>query len=167
MLEDKISNLIKYFEETERDEKVGISFDGYEKLLFELNKALPNLNVQIKQEFELQNENALNAELLLDYNIKPRDVLELIPLKDIKHFSEVHDIKARGDLIPNILDAYKDSQNLYLENFENIGYRDIAALKENGIQLKESEIGIKFEDLTKTLLMRLGFNVDEKLRKKT
>jgi len=51
-----------------------------------------------------------------------------------------------------ILDNYKDSENLYLENFENIGYRKYNELKENGISIKESEIGVKFEELTKTIL---------------
>jgi len=63
------------------------------------------------------------------------------------------------------LDNYKDSENLYLENFENIGYRKYNELKENGISIKESEIGVKFEELTKIILKKLGFNVDEKLRK--
>jgi hypothetical protein len=71
----------------------------------------------------------------------------------------------RGDLISNILDAYKDAANLYLENYTNIGFRNLAALKENGIIIKESELGLKFEELTKTIFTKLGFNVDEILRK--
>jgi len=31
--------------------------------------------------------------------------------------------------------------------------------------VKESELGIKFEDLTKKIFIELGFNVDEELRK--
>jgi len=53
-LEDKITSLITYFENREKDEKVGISIDGYEKLLIELNEILPELNNQIKEAFELQ-----------------------------------------------------------------------------------------------------------------
>ena len=45
--------------------------------------------------------------------------------------------------ILNILDNYKDAENLYLENYENIGFRNLNALKENGITIKESELGIK------------------------
>jgi len=165
-LEDKISNIIKYFEQREKDEKVGISIDGYEKMLFELNETLPKLNKQIKNAFELQDEFVLNSEFLLDYNIKPRDILDLISQDDISKFCKERDIKLRGDEILNILDNYKDAENLYLENYVNIGFRDSNALKDNGIILKESELGIKFEDLTKTILTRLGFDVDESLRKK-
>ena len=79
-------------------------------------------------------------------------------LKSIKN------IKTRGDLITKILDTYQDAENLYLENFENIGFRNLNVLKENGIQVKESELGVKFENLTKSIFTKLGFNVDEKLR---
>ena len=165
-LEDKIGNLIKYFEDVEKDEKVGISIDGYEKLLLDMSGTLSKLNVQIKDEFELQPEYVLNGALLLDYNIKPRDVLEIISTNDLEKFCKKREIKTRGNLIANILDAYKDSENLYLENYENIGFRNLTALKENDIRLKEGELGIKFEKMTKSIFSKLGFNVDENLRKK-
>lgn len=166
LLEEKISNLISYFENREKDEKVGISIDGYEKMLSDLNESLPKLNKKIKDSFELQSEFVLKSEFLLDFNIKPRDILDLIPKKEILKFCKDKDIKTRGDEIINILDNYKDVDNLYLENYELIGFRNLNELKENGIELKESELGIKFEDLTKTIFTGLGFNVDESLKKK-
>lgn len=165
LLEEKIANLIHCFEEIERDEKVGISIDGYEKMLFELGEYLKGLNIQLKSEFELQEESVLKSSYLLDYNIKPRDVLDIINLKELEAFCKEKQIKTRGDIMLNILDAYKDSENLYLENYENIGFRNLAALKENGISIKEAVLGIKFEDLTKKIFNDLGFNVDEELRK--
>ena len=163
-VEEKISNLIRYFENVEQDEKVGISIDGYEKLLIEIGEILPKLNEQIKDEFELQDEFVLKSNYLLDYNIKPKDILEIISEKDLDTFCKSKNIKTRGDLITNILDTYQDAENLYLENFENIGFRNLNVLKENGIQVKESELGVKFEDLTKSIFTKLGFNVDKKLR---
>lgn len=165
-LEDKIINLKEYFENREKDEKVGISINGYEKMLMELNETLPKLNKQIKSAFELQDEFVLKSEFLLDYNIKPRDILDLIPQSELVEFCKKNGIKTRGDEILNILDNYKDAENLYFENYENIGFRDLNALKENGIKIKESELGVKFEELTKSIFHKLGFNVDEKLRKK-
>ncbi len=165
-LDDKIINLINYFESKEKDEKVGISIDGYEKLLQDLNRTLPKLNKQIKEAFELQEEFVLKSTLLLDYNIKPRDILYLTKHKELLDFCEKNDIKKRGDEVLNILDNYRDTENLYFENFENIGFRNLNALKENGIKIKESELGIKFEELTKDIFEKLGFNVDESLRKK-
>ncbi len=164
-LEDKIANLILYFENREKDEKVSISIDGYEKMLVELNETLPKLNMQIKSAFELQDEFVLKSDFLLDYNIKPRDILDLISLKELDDFIVKRGLKTRGDKGLNILANYKDAENLYLENYENIGYRKYNELKENGIKIKESEIGIKFEELTKAILLKLGLNVDESLRK--
>ncbi len=165
-LEEKIGNIISYFEAREKDEKVGISISGYEKMLIELNETLPKLNKQIKLAFELQDEFVLSSEFLLDYNIKPRDILDLISKEEILKFCKANEIKTRGDEIINILDTYKDAENLYFENFENIGFRKLNALKDNGIKIKESELGIKFEELTKSIFEKLGFNVDEPMRKK-
>ena len=69
-----------------------------------------------------------------------------------------------GDDILNILENYKDAEILYLENYENVAYRDLIQLKDNGILIKESELGIKLEELTKVIFTKLGFNVDEKLK---
>lgn len=160
-LDDKISSLIEHFENVERDEKVGISLDGFDKLLSELNKSLPKLNKQIKSQFELQDEFVLKADFLLDYNIKPRDILDLIVKQDITKFIKDNGIKQRGDDILNILEHYKDVENIFLENYENVAYRNLNLLKENGITIKESELGIKFEDLTKVIFKGLGFNVDD------
>ena len=165
-LDDKISSLIQHFENVERDEKVGISLDGFDKLLAELNQSLPKLNKQIKDQFELQDEFVLKGDFLLDYNIKPRDILDLIIKSDLTKFIKDNGIKQRGDDILNILEHYKDVENLYLENYENVGYRNLNLLKENGITVKESELGIKFEDLTKVIFKGLGFNVDDAFKNK-
>ena len=164
-LEDKVQNIIHYYGELEKDERVGIPIDGYEKLLRELNEVLPKLNKIVKDEFKLQIENALSSNYLLDYNLKPRDILYLLSDDDLKKFCQKKSIKTRGDILQNILENYKDAENLYLENYEHIAYRDLATLKENGIRLKESELGIKFEDITKTIFRKLGLDVDEKFRK--
>lgn len=163
-LEDKIISLINHFENVERDEKVGISIDGFDKMLTELNVSLPKLNKDLKEQFELQEEYVLNADFLLDYNIKPRDILDLITKPDLSQFIKDNGIKQRGDDILNVLEHYKDVENLYLENYENVGYRNLNLLKENGISGKESELGLKFEELTKIIFKSLGFNVDEKFK---
>ena len=165
-LEEKLSNLINYFETTEKDEKVGISIDGYDSLLMDLNEAIPKLNFLLKDEFQLQEENVISSSFLLDFNIKPRDILEVLSKEDLDKFAKRKETKKRGNLILNILDSYKDSENMYLENYENIGFRDINALKENEIKIKEADLGEKFEEITRTIFTQLGFNVDEKLKRK-
>ncbi|MHA2275559.1 MAG: hypothetical protein ACXAC2_07320 [Candidatus Kariarchaeaceae archaeon] len=164
-LQDKLVNLIGYFDEVERDEKVGISVEGYDKLMLDLGEVLPQLNKKIKQEFELQDEHVMSSDYLLDYNIKPRDILDIIDSASIQKFIKLGDIKSRGNAVNNILEAYKDSENLFMENYVNIGYRNLNALKEDGIRVKEADLGVKFEELTKSIFTQLGFNVDENLKK--
>jgi hypothetical protein len=43
-------------------------------------------NKQVKDQFELQEDFVLNATFLLDYNIKPRDLLDLIDKNDLIAF---------------------------------------------------------------------------------
>jgi hypothetical protein len=163
-LDEKINSLVQHFENVEKDEKVGISIDGFDKMLTELNVSLPKLNKDLKEQFELQEEYVLIADFLLDYNIKPRDILDLMTKPDVAKFIKDNGIKQRGDDVLNILEHYKDVENLYLENYENVGYRNLNLLKENGITGKESDLGIKFEELTKIIFKSLGFNVDDKFK---
>ncbi|RYJ44847.1 hypothetical protein [Flavobacterium beibuense] len=166
VIEEKVDNLIKYFDELEQDDKIGMSHDGYEKMLIQMNEIIPSINQIVRNKFDLQDENVLRSSFLLDYNIKPRDIIELIPEKELLRFCESKDVKTRGDIVINILDAYKDSENLFLENYVNIGFRNLNALKETGVIVKEIDLGLKFEELTKKILLELGFNIDEPLRKK-
>lgn len=165
-VDEKIESLIKYFDDLEQDDKLGMSHDGFDKMLLQIGESLPSFNNLLRKKFELQDENVLNSVYLLDYNIKPRDLLELVADNDLIEFCKSKDIKTRGDLIGNVLDAYKDSENLFLENYENIGFRNLLVLKEGGIVIKEADLGIKFEELTKRILTELGFHIDEPLRKK-
>jgi hypothetical protein len=165
-LDEKISNLIKYFNDLENDERLIIPLDGYQKLLKDIKEVIPNVNLEIKNMFELQDENVLDGNILLNYNLKPRDILETLSEESLLLLCTAKKIKMRGDLIINILDSYKDAENLFLENYENIALRNYNTLKENGIQISEAEIGVKFEFLTKSIFTKLGFNVDEDLRRK-
>lgn len=164
-LEEKIENIIAYFNEIEIDEKVGISVEGYEKLLLEINEELKTFRKQVLNEFEMPEETILNSSTLLDFNIKPRDVLDILPTEDLKTFVAAKELKSRGDLVLNILDAYKDAENLLIENYVAVGFRDLNLLKENGILIKENELGLKFECITQKIFEQLGFNVDETLKK--
>jgi hypothetical protein len=164
-IEDKVQSFIDHFEALEKDDKVGIAVSGYDKLLIDLKENLPKTNKVVKDEFELQEENALDSEYLLDYNIKPRDILELMEEKDLKSFCDRKSIKTRGDVVNNILNSYKDSENLYVESFELIGYRDLKGLKNQGLEVKEADLGVLFENLTKSIFTQLGLHVDEDLSK--
>lgn len=163
-LDEKIDSLIKHFEDVEEDEKVGISKEGYEKLIIDLKKSQTKLNALLRSEFQLQEEMVCNSEYLLDYNIKPRDILELLTKKDINKFCSDFKVSTRGDEILNILDCYKDLDNLLIENYSNLAFRNFNGLRENGIDINEADIGLKFEDITKEIFKELGFVIGDDIK---
>jgi len=164
-IDEKVQNLVNYFEQVDKDDKISISIDGYDKLLVDLDALIPETKLFIKHEFDLQDDEILNSLYLLDYNIKPKDILDLIPDQKIKEFCEKMSIKIRGNLAINVLEKYKDAANLYIENYNLIAFRDINGLKSNGIIIKEGDMGIKFEDVTKSIFEKLGLPLDDKLRR--
>lgn len=165
-LEDKITSLIQYFNSIETNDSIGISIGGYEHLLIDFEDVFKaQILTIIKKEFQLQEENVMNANMLLDYSIRPRDLLEILNTDMLKMFCTSKNIKSRGNIILNILEAYKNTDYLEIENYTSIGLRDLNTLKSNGLTIKEAELGIKFEDITKNIFSKLGLNVDEKLRK--
>ncbi|MDP8237737.1 MAG: hypothetical protein P9X24_01490 [Candidatus Hatepunaea meridiana] len=164
-LEEKVSILVCYFNELERDYSSALSKDGYEKLLSQLKDSFNDMNKRIKDEFELQDEDVMSSELLEDYNIVPRDVIYLLKRDELVEYCKNNNIKSRGNLVSNIINNYRNIQDIYLENFELVGKRDFHALKDKGLLEKESELGLLYEKLVKDIFRKLGFNVDERLRK--
>ncbi|MCH8554510.1 MAG: restriction endonuclease [Schleiferiaceae bacterium] len=164
LLDEKVENFIAFFNELEKEEKVGISIEGYDKLLLDLNTELPTFQKTVQLEYQFQEDDCLQSKFLLDFNIKPRDLLELLSSSDLTLFVKNKGIKSRGDLFVNILENYRDSENLLLENYHLIANRNLNDLKANGIEVKEADLGLKFEELTKEIFTQLGFQVDEKLK---
>ena len=164
-LEERVANLIKYFNDLEKDDTTSLSRDGFETLLNRLNESVPSINKRIQEEFEIQDEGVMSSEVLKDYNIGPRDVIYLLQRKELVDFCIKNGIKSRGNLVYNIVNSFRNIQDIYFENFESVGRRDVQALKEIGLTVKESELGALYEKLTKDIFKKLGFNVDEKLRK--
>ena len=166
-LDDKIQLIINNFNNHEKDEKIGISIDGYSALCSDIKEFLPEINDILVSEFEFENKSdVLNSSFLIDHNIKPIDILDLLSKEQLKTLCLAKEIKTRGDIVENILDSYTDSENIYIENYIHLGTRDLNILKSNNIQINTAEIGVKYEEITKRLLSELGFNIDEVLRAK-
>ena len=165
-LEDKIDNFVLYLKEKDKEDNISISLHGYNKLLLDLSSLLPKFASIIRSEFELQESIELDSNTLLFHGLKPLDILYTLSDEDIKEFCKAREISTQGDEIHNILDSYRDVKNLYLENYIHISNRDINTLKTNNIEIKESELGMQYEELTKQIFINLKLDVDEKLRGK-
>ena len=164
--QDKIEKLIEHFNLLDADPKVMISLEGYKLLIKDLFKVYSKLETIVRDEFELQSSHVLSSDDLIDYNIKPRDILDLIPEADIKAICEQLGIKTRGDFVQNILNAYRKSENILIENYTLLANRDYKKLQENGVNIKETDIGLTFESVTEEIFRRLKLEVDQTLKKK-
>ncbi len=162
-INDRILNLIEYFKDQENESNIGISRDGYDKLLRDLIKYKSDIDNLIRVEFQIQKTVELTAENMLDYSIRPKDILYLLPKKTLIDFCENQDLSHRGKNKVNvILNNYRNAENLYLENYILIANNDHDGLKNQGIM--NINMGTEFENVTKTIFKRLGFNVNEELR---
>jgi len=165
-VDERIDHLIVYFKNLDQDKNIGISRDGFEKMLLDL-KEIKNMEKLVRTEFEIAPKVELTSETLLDYNIRPKDILYLIPLNDLKSFCVDKNISYRGkNIINSILSNYRESENIYIENYVLIADNDINGLKNNGIEIKSKEIGLVFENTTKAIFKRLSLNVNEELKKR-
>lgn len=163
-LEERIHILLDYLRNQEKEDSTSLSKDGMGKLISLLLEFRPEINQIVKNEFELQEDDVMQADLLSDYGIGPRDLLYLLTKKELVEFSKFNKINSRGNNVLNIIDSFRNIRDLYLDNYVEIGCRDVNTLKDKGLSVKESELGVLYENVTKDLFTKLGFNVDEKLR---
>ena len=165
-VDERINRLIAHFKNLDKDKNIGISRDGFERMLLDLRE-IKNMEKLVRTEFEIEPKVELTNETLLDYNIRPKDILYLIPLNDLKSFCVDKNISYRGkNIINSILSNYRESENIYIENYVLIADNDINGLKNNGIEIKSKEIGLVFENTTKAIFKRLSLNVNEELKKR-
>lgn len=163
-VEERVYILLDYLRNQEKEDSTSLSKDGLSKLVSLLVEFKPGLNDIVRAEFEIQEDEVMQAEILGDYRIGPRDLLYLFPKKELVEFAKQNTISSRGNVVLNIIDSFRNVDDLFLENYVEIGCRDINTLKDKGLVVKESELGSLYEKLTKDLFTKLGFNVDEKLR---
>lgn len=165
-LEERVYLLLDYMRNQEKEDSTSLSKDGLTRLVSLLVEFKPSLNNILKNEFELQEDEVLQEDLLCDYGIGPRDLLYLLTKKELIEFCKQNEIKFKGNQILNIVNSFRNVKDLFLDNYVEIGCRDINALLDKGLIVKESELGVLYEKVSKDIFSKLGFNVDEKLRGK-
>lgn len=164
-LEERVRLLIEYYEWKEKENIINVTKNGFEKLLIDLNTFFPDLKKKLKKNFYLQEDEIMTYEFMSNHNLQPVDILSLLSTDEQRNFCKAYSLKQRGDLVWNILNGYYTSEDILLENYILIGEREVKKLNENGIKIKDSEVGLLFEDVTKNIMSDLGFSVDEALKK--
>ena len=72
-LEERVFILLDYLRNQEKEDSTSLSKDGLNKLVSLVVEFNPDLNKVVKDEFEIQEDEVMQAEILSDYGIGPRD----------------------------------------------------------------------------------------------
>ncbi|MCG7567580.1 hypothetical protein MHM95_14960 [Pseudoalteromonas sp. CnMc7-15] len=142
-----------------------LSATGFKELFAALQNHFPMLSKVLKHEFELEEQEELDVEKLRALSITPYDILYMLTNEEVKSVVESMGIKKRGNLRLNILNSFADATDKLIDNYAALARRDLASLKNSNIDIAESEIGVKFEEVTKAIFEQLGLAVDEDLRR--
>lgn len=124
-----------------------------------------DLNARLRGEFELETAEDITTERLRLLSITPADVLYAMSNDEIKSLREALHLPRKGNARLHMMKAFESASDKLIENYELLAKRDLNGLRGAGVEIAESEIGLKFEETTKAILEDLGLRVDEDLRK--
>lgn len=164
-LHDRIDVLIEHLKCSEEDEFNALSVSGFKELLESLSSSDPNVEERIRTDFEIENKETLDPERLKALSITPLDILYLYSNDEIKTIRNDMGLSRRGNPRSQIIESFASANDRLIENYNLLATRDLKGLHDAGIDIKESDIGVKFEEITRSILEQLGMNVDEDLRK--
>jgi len=164
-LEDRINVIIKTLNQSANDEFEALSAAGFKELYSTLQIHFPKLEKLLKSEFELEDSEELDTDKLRALSITPVDILYLLSNDEIKVVRDKMFLSKRGNARQLILESFANANDKLIENYSALAKRDLASLKNAGIEIAEAEIGVKFEEITKEIFETLNFVVDEDIRK--
>jgi hypothetical protein len=164
-LDERSSLIINALNSCSEREFDALSATGFKELFTTLQQHFSTLPKLLRHEFEIEDNEELDVDKLRALSITPHDILFMLSNDEIKSVNESMGLSKRGNLRLNILESFADATDKLIENYAALARRDLAALKNEGIEIAEAEIGVKFEEVTKTIFEQLGLAVDEDLRK--
>ncbi|MBZ9612305.1 hypothetical protein [Rheinheimera maricola] len=173
-LDERIDVILQSLNTAADHEFDAISATGYKEMFDALVQnfqgtdatGVPETLIQrIRFEYELEETEEINVERLRALSITPHDVLYLLTNDEVKELRDNLKLPRKGNPRTNILEAFANANDKLIENYAALAKRDLLALKAVGIEINEADIGVKFEEATKTILEQLELDVDEELRK--
>jgi len=173
-LDERIDVILESLNTTADREFDAISATGYKEMFDSLVQNFQGLDAagnpetltqRIRQEYELEENEEINVERLRALSITPHDVLYLLNNDEVKELRDNLKLPKKGNPRSNILEAFANANDKLIENYAALAKRDLLTLKAVGIEINETDVGVKFEEATKTILEQLDLVVDEELRK--
>lgn len=173
-IEDRFEIIVESLANASEREFNALSVSGYKDLLTALEMNFDGVSAsgeketltqRLRREFELEEVEELNTERLRALGVTPHDLLYLLSNDEVKSIRDVMGLSKRGNPRIIIIEAFASANDKLIENYSALAHRDLASLREAGIDIAEAEIGSKFEEVTKTILEELDLTIDEEFRK--
>lgn len=164
-LDDRIDVVIQSLKFGVEAEFNVLSASGFKELVTSLFDTVPPVVERLQEDFEIENIETIDPDNLRALGISPLDILYLYTNGEIKKIRDSMGLSKRTNPRTAILQSFASANDRLIENYEMLACRDIAGLSSVGIDIRESQIGSKFEEITRTILEQLGLQVDEDLRK--
>ncbi|PHS16414.1 MAG: hypothetical protein COA86_12335 [Kangiella sp.] len=164
-LDDRINLLIGTLKSGAEGEFNALSASGFKELVISLSETVPPVMSRLRDDFEIEELEKLDPDRLRALGISPLDILYVYSNDEIKQIRDDMKLSKRNNPRTVILENFASANDRLLENYVLLAKRDLAGLNAVGIEIRESEIGIKFEEITRTIFEQLGFHIDEDLRK--
>ncbi|MGL6261672.1 hypothetical protein [Vibrio sp. WXL210] len=164
-LQDRIDVLLEHLNNSEEEEFGALSVSGFKELLTTLSVTDPKVEVRIRSDFEIETKESLEPEKLKSLGITPFDILYLYSNDEVKTIRNDMGLSRRGNARSQIIESYASANDKLIENYVLLASRDLQGLNQVGIDIKEAELGAKFEEVTRSIFEQIGLNVDEDLRR--
>lgn len=124
-----------------------------------------DLVARLRREFELEKAEEITTDRLRLLSVTPADVLYALSNDEVKTLRDSLGLPRKGNPRLELIKSFEGANDKLIENYERLANRDLNGLRGAGVEITESEIGLKFEEATKAILEDLGLKVDEDLRK--
>lgn len=164
-LDDRIDVVVESMKAGVEAEFNALSASGFKELVNSLSGTVPSVIERLRDDFEIEEIENIDPDSLRALGISPLDILYLYTNDEIKMIRDDLGLSKRSNPRTAILESFASANDRLIENYEMLARRDLAGLHAVGIDIKESEIGLKFEEITRTIFEQLGLQIDEDLRK--
>jgi len=164
-LDDRTNLLIETLRSGADVEFDSLSASGFNELVSSLSETNPPIIDRLRNDFEIEDIEKLDSDRLRTLGISPLDILYSYSNDEIKMIRDDMKLSNRNNPRTVILESFASANDRLLENYVMLAKRDLAGLNSVGIDIRESEIGTKFEEITRTMLEQLNLHIDEDLRK--
>ncbi len=170
-VDSRIDIIIDSLKELFKVESNLLSSAGYDSFIEKMNgffdesRGKDFFSNLIREQFEIEGLEKIDSNRLKILSITPNDILYILDSQDVKEIVKYLGVSNRGNIRANIIDSFNDATDKLIENYSLLATRNMNALVAKGLTLNEADIGVKFEEATRSILEQLGLNVDEELRK--